>query len=283
MAATTAAAPAEPQPRGSVNLLEWDFEGSRAGMTRAAVLVPAWGDPSSRYPVLVALHGRGEAGKPPPRGALGWAEDYKLTRAFDRLRAPPLTDADYEGFSDEGRMARLNADLAKKPFGGVIVACPHVPDVMGGEGPAGEEIARFILEVLLPRVRRETPALTTPEATGIDGVSMGGMLALDVGLANPDAFGAVGTLQAAIHDEDASALTDLAKAARARRASLKLRLLTSHDDYFRPAIRHLSEAWRAAGIAHDFADVPGPHDYVFNRGPGSIEMLAWHDRALARS
>ena len=43
----------------------------------------------------------------------------------------------------------------------------------------------------------------------------------------------------------------------------------------------LSAAWRAAGIAHDFADVPGPHDYVFNRGPGSIELLLWHESALA--
>jgi hypothetical protein len=24
----------------------------------------------------------------------------------------------------------------------------------------------------------------------------------------------------------------------------------------------------------------GPHDYVFNRGPGGIEMLLFHDRAL---
>jgi hypothetical protein len=26
--------------------------------------------------------------------------------------------------------------------------------------------------------------------------------------------------------------------------------------------------------------VPGPHDYPFNRGPGAIEMLLWHDRVL---
>jgi hypothetical protein len=37
-----------------------------------------------------------------------------------------------------------------------------------------------------------------------------------------------------------------------------------------------------AGIAHDFAEVVGPHDYSFNRGPGSIELLLWHDRALSR-
>ena len=55
------------------------------------------------------------------------------------------------------------------------------------------------------------------------------------------------------------------------------------DDYFRGAISHTSQAWKAAGLEHDFADVPGPHDYPFNRGPGAIEMLLWHDRMLARS
>jgi hypothetical protein len=61
---------------------------------------------------------------------------------------------------------------------------------------------------------------------------------------------------------------------------MKLRLLTSREDYFHNAITSLSAAWRFAGVAHDFADLPGPHDYVFNRGPGSIELLLWHDRAL---
>ena len=78
-------------------------------------------------------------------------------------------------------------------------------------------------------------------------------------------------------------LTELARAARARNPALKLRLLTSKEDYFRSAIAHTSAAWKAAGIDHDYADVPGPHDYPFNRGPGAIEMLLWHDRMLARA
>ena len=278
------AAAREPLPaaqRRDIQVLEWDFDGSVGNMTRAAIVVPSWGAPDARYPVLVALHGRGEAVKPPALGALGWPNDYQLVRAMNRLRAPPLTDADYEGLSDPERMAKLNASLQEKPFRGLIVACPHVPDVMYGEGPSVAEVGDFITRVLLPRVRKETPARDGPESTGIDGVSMGGMLALRVGLSNPTAFGAVGTLQAAIREEEAAELTALAKAARAARPKLPLRLLTSHDDYFRMAIRRLSESLRAAGIDHELADVPGPHDYIFNRGPGSIEMLAWHDRLLA--
>jgi hypothetical protein len=62
---------------------------------------------------------------------------------------------------------------------------------------------------------------------------------------------------------------------------MRMRLLTSHDDYFHDPIVGVSRAWSAAGVAHEFADVVGPHDYVFNRGPGSFELLLWNARALA--
>lgn len=93
----------------------------------------------------------------------------------------------------------------------------------------------------------------------------------------------MGGIQAALQEGQNTEWTVLAQAARAKRPAMKLRLLTSHDDYFHDAIVGVSQAWRAAGVTHDFADVPGPHDYIFNRGPGSIELLTWHDRSLARS
>jgi hypothetical protein len=275
-AAPATAAPAVPS---STRLLEWDFPGNVS--TRAVIVVPTWGGDAARFPVLVALHGRGEAVKPPEEGAMGWPRDYALTRAVDRMRAPPLVPDDYEGFVDDERMERLNADLTARPFGGLIVACPHVPD-MDPNGGDVYAVARFVTGVLLPRLRAETPALAAPESTGIDGVSMGGALALRIGLMNADAFGAVGALQAAIAPEMSEELTEMARGARVRRPGLKLRLLTSTGDYFHDAITSLDAAWTEGNVAHDFADVPGPHDYVFNRGPGSIEMLAWHDRALAR-
>jgi DNA-binding CsgD family transcriptional regulator len=88
---------------------------AKAGVsTRAAIVVPSWGA-GARFPVLVALHGRGESLKPPSAGALGWPKDYALTRAIARACAPPLTDADYEGMSDPARLASTNRDLAARP------------------------------------------------------------------------------------------------------------------------------------------------------------------------
>jgi enterochelin esterase-like enzyme len=176
-----------------------------------------------------------------------------------------------------------NASLARSPFQGIIVVCPYLPDVDLHKPAPIADYGRYLLEVVMPRVRKELPALSSSASTGIDGVSLGGAVALRVGLLNPSAFGAVGTLQPALGEDQVSELTELAQKARQRNPQLKLRLLTSKEDYFRGAITHTSQAWNAAGVAHDYADVPGPHDYPFNRGPGAIEMLLWHDRMLARA
>jgi iron(III)-salmochelin esterase len=279
--AVSSTPPVEMGRRGSVRVLEWDT--GDPSSPRAAIVVPAWGGPDARYPVVMALHGRGESMKAPAEGAMGWPRDYALVGAFARVCAPPLSPEDLLGMVDPARLARENAELEARPFRGVIVACPYLPDLDPTSPTAIGAYGRFLTDVLLPRVRRETPALATPEATGIDGVSLGGVTALRVGLARPDVFGAVGGIQPAIREEQSGEWTDLARATLARRPATKLRLLTSHDDYFRQAILTTSDAWRSAGIPHEFADVPGPHDYDFNRGPGSIELLLWNDRALAHA
>jgi hypothetical protein len=265
----------------NVRVLQWDLGEQPWGQGRAVVVVPTWGVPSARFPVVVALHGRGEALKRPSDGAMGWPRDYALVRAIDRLRAPPLRETDYEGLAEPARMAEANAELATRPFGGLVVVCPWLPDIHPASTADISVYTRFVLDVLLPRVRRETPALAAPEATGIDGVSLGGVLALRMGFANPEAFGAVGGIQPAFGDGQSAEWTNLAQSARVRRPEMRLRLLTSHDDYFHDAIVGVSRAWMGAGVAHEFADVVGPHDYVFNRGPGSYELLLWNARALA--
>jgi enterochelin esterase-like enzyme len=250
--------------------------------TRSVVLVPTWGAAGERFPVLVALHGRGEARKPPAEGALGWARDYGLVRAIDRVASPPLESADFEGFVDASRLDFLNAGLSTQPFRGLIVACPYVPDVDLADDDAMHAFGTFLKDTLLPRVRRDTPAIADAASTGIDGVSLGGAVALSVGLDSPTSFGAVGTLQPAIDVKDVARWTTRAQRARQANPTLALRLLTSDGDYFRDAVRATSAAWTAAGVTHELEQARGPHDYPFNRGPGSIEMLLWHDRQLRR-
>lgn len=265
-------------PRGRVAMDTWSFENNG----RAAVLAPAWTG-ARRLPMLVALHGRGEALKGPDKGVLGWPRDYALVRAFERLCAPPITEADLEGFADPDRLATINRLLRDRPFQGLVVVCPYSPDVDLRKPAEIRAYAAYVMNVVLPRAKRELPVLGTPASTGIDGVSLGGALSLRIGLTNPTSFGAVGTLQPAIGEDQVDDFTALAKSAHEKNDKLSLRLLTSKEDYFRTAIAKTDAAWRAAGIPHDYLDIPGPHDYPFNRGPGAIEMLLWHDRVLARA
>ena len=79
-------------------------------------------------------------------------------------------------------------------------------------------------------------------SVGVDGVSLGGMVALEVGLRYPEVFGAVGTMQPAIRGREA----ELAERGRGRRGKphhSTLRLLSSDDD---PLLARDAQALRAS-------------------------------------
>ena len=245
---------------------------------RVVVMLPDPLPPDRKLRAVIALHGRGESLKSPAEGAMGWPRDYALTRAYERMSNPPLVSADFEGLVEPAHLDAVNRALADRKFGGLAVLCPYLPDIDPFDSEKIASYGRYLVDDVLGRAKKELPIFGTREATGIDGVSHGGIAALMVGLARTDVFGAVGALQPAFSAEK---ISDLVKLASSARSSLpKLRLTTSHDDYFRAQVSELSSAWDAAGIAHDFSDLPGPHGYVFNRGPGSMELLFWHDRAL---
>jgi hypothetical protein len=269
------------QERLPAEELTWAFPETPVGRMSVVVLVPER-LPSDRFPVLIAMHGRGETLKGPERGARGWVDDYALLRALRRLARPPLAEGDFEGFVEQARLAEVNMALGHAPYAGLVVACPYTPDVLGREEPFSQAplLANFLIDVLLRKLRSDTPAIATPEATGIDGVSLGGRCAIAVGLHRPEEFGAVAGVQAAFDPENTSDFVARAERALAKNPRLRLRLLTSSEDYYLPVMRRFHAALDRKGIRHDFLVVPGPHDYAFNRGPGSIEMLIFHDRVL---
>jgi len=259
----------------------WSFDATPVGRMSVVVLLPER-RPTQRFPVLIAMHGRGETLKGPKRGARGWVDDYEIGKAIQRLHRPPLTVDDFRGFVLSERLRTINQALGETPYGGLVLVCPYTPDVLGRDDPfaGAPPLASFLVETLIPRVARETPAIGTPRSIGIDGVSLGGRAALAVGMLRPEAFGAVGSLQAAIDAENAPDLAARAARAARKNPALSLRLVTSTQDYYLPALRAADAALRRAGVHHDFLVAQGPHDYVFNRGPGAFEMLLFHDRAL---
>jgi hypothetical protein len=181
------------------------------------------------------------------------------------------------------RLATLNRELPEKPFQGLVVLSPYLPDLDLEDATELRAYGEFLLHDLVPKAQASAPVFTSAACLGIDGVSLGGGAALRIGFMFPEAFGAVGSLQAAVGPQQIPGLVQKAQAARGKNPKFALRLLTSDDDYFREALAGYDKALSAAKVAHEFVQVPGPHDYAFNRGPGAFEMLLWHDRLLARS
>jgi hypothetical protein len=261
--------------------LTWSFPDTPIGKMSVVVSVPERrGD--ERFPLLIAMHGRGETLKGPERGARGWIDDYALTKAIARLARPPLTPGDFQDFIAPDRLSALNAALVTAPYAGLVVACPYLPDILSGEEPftRAPPLTRFLVDTLIPKLFAETPVVGAPHATGIDGVSLGGRAALAVGLARPGAFGSVGSLQAALDAKNAGEVALRAQRALAKNPKLWLRLVTSSEDYYLPALRTIAGALRHAKVRHDFVVARGPHAYEWNRGPGAYEMLLFHDRVL---
>lgn len=265
-----------PLPAGH-GLRDWSFAGPEAqgGSERVVVLMPGGEGP---FPVLIALHGRGEAVRGAEAGAYGWARDYRLGEAIGALERGKLGAADLRGQATPERLGALNRALAEAPYRGLVVACPHVPDLTGTRSNDGiERYGRWLVERLLPRLRAECSGAG---AVGIDGVSMGGRVALLVGAAHPGVFAAVGSLQAAVQAAEIPDLVGRVRRYLDGNKAGRVRLLTSDGDYFRPAIGALHDALDRERLPHEHIVVAGPHDYSFNQGPGGVEMLLWHDRAL---
>ncbi|HVY48045.1 MAG TPA: alpha/beta hydrolase-fold protein [Minicystis sp.] len=233
---------------------------------------------AAALPLLVALHGRGESGNGLQIGARAWPEEYELARLDRRLAAPPLVAADALDLETPERLAKINAALAANPYESMTIACPYAPYQAAAGSSEVLPFSRFLVDVLLPRARAKSGCRAPRERTGIDGVSMGGRIALLVGLSRPDVFGVVGALQPAVKADEAEMWSKMAQAAMKERP-LKLRLLTSEQDVFREPVEAIAKRLEADGVPHELLIVPGEHGYTFNRGPGSLEMLLWHDRA----
>ena len=273
-----ALAQSPPRP-GSFRTLLWDFPQTAIGPMRAVVMLPLTFERGEQLPLLVALHGWGETQRGVERGAYGWSRDYELGASERELRMPVLRREAFLGHIDEGRFQQLRRDLAARPYRGLVVVAPFTPDVLGTDaGVLQHGFDRWLVTTLLPRARRELPVLRDRASTGIDGVSLGGLHSLEIGLAHPEVFGAVGALQPAVRGRIDRVLARYV--ASPRRPAQRVRLVTSHGDVYRRDVATLDEALRGRGIAHDVRVLAGPHDYVFNRGPGGVEMLLFHDRAL---
>lgn len=236
-------------------------------------------DPTRRYPVVIVFGGAGECARPPRSGALAWMHYYKTDEAVDTLKDNHLEPRDFRELVKPSHLKAFNARLREHPYSGLILVCPYSPPTTPTEGPESPEYEEFIMHELIPELTKRYR--TAPGRLGVDGVSMGGARSMYYGLKYPDVFSSIGAIQGAFRPY----FPLYRKLVRKNRDALKktsIQLVTSDGDYLARSVKKMHRLLSARGIPHRYDVLTGPHDYIFNQGPGALSLLIFHNEALNR-
>jgi enterochelin esterase-like enzyme len=191
----------------------------------------------------------------------------------------------------DDRAREISRQLEERPFSRrLILVCPYTPNIWKLKNVARglDQLAGWVAETLLPAVGARTARSVEPARTEMDGCSLGGLLSFEIFVRRPELFAACGGVQAALNEGQVPALASRLKAAiavaggkRGTSGARRLHIETSRNDPFCTSNLALSRELRRAGVAHEVSVLPGPHDQPWLREAGTLEMLLWHDRALA--
>ncbi len=235
--------------------------------------------PTKHYPLVIAFGGAGECVRPPRQGALAWLHYYKADEAAAALSRKVLHEGDFRRLATKKEIRDFNRRLTEQTYGGVILACPFSPPLVTPVEPEDPEYEAFIMEELLPELKRRYRV--SPKAVGVDGVSMGGARAMYYGLKYPEAFHSIGASQGAFRPF-MPLFKDLAQKNRRVLKHRPIQLVTSDKDPMAPSVQSLRGLLETEGIPVQFLKLSGPHDYIFNQGPGALSLLLFHDHALRK-
>jgi len=230
-----------------------------------------------RYPLVIAFGGMGECMRRPRQGALAWLHYYKADEAVRALENGSLERSDFRGLVTPAQLREFNRILKKYPYRGIILACPSSPVLTVGKGPEFPEYEAFVMQELIPELKRRYRV--APGKVGVDGVSMGGARSMYYGFKYPEVFSSIGSLQGAFGPFMSvykNLLTRNGKILKGR----PIQLVTSDRDHMAPSVEGMHNILGAEGIPHLYYKLKGPHDYIFNQGPGAIALLMFHNQAL---
>ena len=74
----------------------------------------------------------------------------------------------------------------------------YTPTRVSGKGGKGDEMGRMLVEELKPFIDREYRTLTDAAHTGLGGTSLGGLIALHIGLRHPKTFGKLAVMSPSV-------------------------------------------------------------------------------------
>jgi len=245
------------------------------GYSTAVVAIPKGLPEGARLPLVVLLPGGHHNGQRHDKGCWGWWYEYKLGETETALRRGHLTNKDFWGQGRPHEIEQFNAYLEATPYRGAVIVTPWVVGRQLDPAPHGAMVAAFLRD-LVARARNELPVLDTREATGLGGMSSGGLWAIHAGSACSDLFGTLVATQPFTEE----LVKPLRAAVNARAMPQRLRLVTSEADHQREPTLALSQALREDKIEHELYEYLGAHSAAFAAGPGGLDAMLTFDRAL---
>ena len=170
-------------------------------MRRCHVYLPAeyFTNPTKKFPVLYLQHGMGE-------NEYGWAEQGHTAQILDNLiaekKAVPCIIVMDNGLNTQrpGEQGGFGGFGGRRPQGG---AAPQGQRRQGAPGQAGprrggfggfsEGFKNVLFNDIIPMVEKNYRVIADPQHRAYAGLSMGGMQAREITLANPEKFAYVGS------------------------------------------------------------------------------------------
>lgn len=193
-------------PQGSVSeVFYWSTYTEK--MRRCHVYLPAeyYTNPTKKFPVLYLQHGMGE-------NEYGWAEQGHTAQILDNLiaegKAVPCIIVMDNGLNarrpgEQGGFGGFGGARPQRPQG---AAAPQGQRRQGAPGQAGprrggfggfggfsEGFKNVLFNDIIPMVEKNYRVIADPQHRAYAGLSMGGMQAREITLANPEKFAYVGS------------------------------------------------------------------------------------------
>jgi hypothetical protein len=257
------------------------FDGPDGARTRALIFAPvrerlafSLDFRSRSYPALLLFDGAGAV-----EGLHAWRIRYRVADAYAELRRAPLVlDGVRARFMRPRQLARLNVELEKQPFKGLVLICPTPPAADASEAVIAT-YCDWLERELLPRAARFGDVDDTP-CLGIVGRAGGARLALEVFARKPHLFRTFGAAQPSLGRVGAPSLASRMARGAAQSGFAGIHLQTSSDHRQHAVTRALHRELVNRGVASHLDDLLGPADDTSWRSAGLLSVLAWHERML---
>ncbi len=191
-------------PQGSVSeVFYWSTYTEK--MRRCHVYLPAeyYTNPTKKFPVLYLQHGMGE-------NEYGWAEQGHTAQILDNLiaegKAVPCIIVMDNGLNarrpgEQGGFGGFGGPRPQRPQGEAGQAGPRRGG-FGGFGGFSEGFKNVLFNDIIPMVEKNYRVIADPQHRAYAGLSMGGMQAREITLANPDKFAYVGSFSSGAWNVD---------------------------------------------------------------------------------